>query len=134
MNAPASSTSTQSNRLPSVKFLNAQSLFLEVNGSREKRLLAYQSKQQHNRSYALQLSQELEADLAFYCESGREVDRLLDEIQLLKTRLLHLKLEVELERSIVSDFTKSKQLDLELMQFFIDQLKPRLVTADSKAA
>ncbi|GAB3534923.1 hypothetical protein GCM10027443_22890 [Pontibacter brevis] len=124
----------QSNRQPSVRFLTAQSLFLEVNAKRDQRLQSFQAKPQHDKSYALQLSQELEADISFYCEAQREVDRLLDLIQELKLKLVLLQTEIKLERSIVSDFTKSRQLDLELTEFFIEQLKPRLNGQTSMAA
>ena len=127
-------TQRQSTRLPSPRYLTAQSLFLEVNGDRDKRLQLYQAKQNHDRSYALRLSQELEADLRFYCESQREVDRLLDEIQLLKTRLLHQQLETRLDRSIIQDFVKSKELDLELIQFTMEKLKPKLTEPASQVA
>ncbi len=123
----------QSTRLPSTKFLTAQSLFLEVNGKREKRLLSYQSKQ-HDKAYALQLAHELEADLSFYCESQREVDRLLDEVQALKTQVLMQQMELQLERSIIRDFAKSKQLDLELTNFCMEQLRPKLSGKNPKAA
>jgi hypothetical protein len=117
----------QSTRLPSPKYLTAQSLFLDVNGSRDKRLQSYQAKANHDKSYAHQLAQELEADLSFYCESQREVDRLLDEINRLKLRLFAQELEAKLERSIIQDFIKGKQLDLELIQFSIEKLKPKLI-------
>lgn len=123
-----------SSRQPSTRFLTAQSLFLEVNAKRDQRLQSFQAKPQHDKSYALQLSKELEADLSFYCEAQREVDRLLDLVQELKLKLLLQGMEVKLERSIVSDFIKVRELDLELTEFFIEQLKPRLLNATAQAA
>lgn len=123
-----------STRQASLRYLRAQSLFLEVNGSRDKRLISYQSNPRHNKSYALQLTQELEADLSFYCESQREVERLLEEINKLKMQLLMQQMEAKLDKSIIQDFVKGKQLDVELTAFYVDKLQPKLKGQSNKAA
>ncbi|MBJ6119633.1 hypothetical protein JAO76_15590 [Pontibacter sp. BT310] len=117
-----------STRLPSPKYLTAQSLFLEVNANRDKRLETYKSKQNYNKTYANQLAQELDADLSFYCESQREVDRLLDHINALKLQLVAQAMAAKLDQSIIQDFIKSKKLDVEMLGFYIEHFKSKLNT------
>jgi hypothetical protein len=123
-----------SNRRPSPKYLIAQSLFLEVNANRDKRLEAYKSKEHHNKTYANQLAQELDADLSFYCESEREVDRLLDHINALKMQLVAQDMAAKLDRSIIQDFIKSRELEVELLGFCTEHFKAKLITPTAQIA
>ncbi|RDV16539.1 hypothetical protein DXT99_04930 [Pontibacter diazotrophicus] len=125
---------SHSTRQPSAKYLTAQSLFLEVNANQDKRLQEFKAKPQHDKTRGLLLTQELEANLSFYCESQREVDRLIDEVQLLRTQLLHQQMEINLERSIIQDFAKSQHLEVELIDITIAQLQPRLQNTIPNAA
>ncbi|MFD3003507.1 hypothetical protein ACFS7Z_24325 [Pontibacter toksunensis] len=125
---------SHSTRQPSARYLTAQSLFLEVNANREIRLQEFKAKQHHDTTRALMFTQELESDRSFYFESQREVERLIDEVQLLKTQLLHQKMEMNLERSIMQDFAKSQHLEVELIDITIAQLQPRLQNTIPNAA